>query len=105
MTTKESPVPNARSRADTKSPTPVSNSTKPATSLGPAASFLVRYRPPGPIAALVARLALAVDAAVIASITLQYGAPAGVIRHALAGREEGTLAAALDLIEGAVRWA
>ena len=34
-------------------------------------------------------LALARDTAIIASIALQYGAPASVILHALAGRDAG----------------
>jgi len=45
-------------------------------------------------------LALARDAAILASIALQFGAPAAVIHHALAGREIGPLAAALALIDG-----
>ena len=44
-------------------------------------------------------LALARDAAILASIALQHGATLAVIRHALAGRDEGPLAAALALIE------
>jgi len=42
-------------------------------------------------------LALARDAAIIASIGLQFGVPVDVIRHALAG----PLAAALALVDGA----
>ena len=44
-------------------------------------------------------LALARDAAILASIAMQHGAPLAVIRHALAGRDEGPLAAALALID------
>ena len=43
-------------------------------------------------------LSMAQDAAILASIALQFGAPASVIRHALAGRDGGPLAAALALI-------
>jgi ribonucleoside-diphosphate reductase alpha chain len=43
-------------------------------------------------------LALARDAAILASVALQFGAPASVIRHALAGRDAGPLAAALALV-------
>jgi hypothetical protein len=42
-------------------------------------------------------LALAQDAAILASIALQHGAPAAVICHALSGRDTGPLAAALAL--------
>ncbi len=49
-----------------------------------------------------ALLALARDAAILASIALQHG-PLAVIRHALNGRNEGPLAAALDLIDGGAR--
>ncbi len=49
-----------------------------------------------------ALLALARDAAIIASIALQHGAPLAVIRHALNGRNEGPLAVALALIDGGV---
>ena len=45
-------------------------------------------------------LALARDAAILASMALQYGAPAAVIHHALAGREIGPLAEAFALIDG-----
>jgi hypothetical protein len=45
-------------------------------------------------------LALARDAAIVASIALQFGAPAGVIRHALDGRDSGPLGAALALVDG-----
>jgi hypothetical protein len=45
-------------------------------------------------------LALAQDAAIIASIALQHGAPASVICHALDGRDTGPLAAALALADG-----
>jgi hypothetical protein len=45
-------------------------------------------------------LSLAQDAAIIASIALQFGAPADVIAHALAGRDAGPLAQALALAEG-----
>lgn len=45
-------------------------------------------------------LALAQDAAILASIALQHGAPADVILHALNGRDVGPLAAALNLIAG-----
>jgi hypothetical protein len=48
-------------------------------------------------------LALSRDAAILASVALQFGAPASVIRHALAGRDAGPLAAALGLIEEAAR--
>ena len=44
-------------------------------------------------------LALAQDAAILASIALQHGAPAAVICHALAGRDTGPLATALELAE------
>jgi hypothetical protein len=44
-------------------------------------------------------LALARDAAILASIALQHGATLATIRHALAGRDEGPLAAALALAE------
>jgi ribonucleoside-diphosphate reductase alpha chain len=44
-------------------------------------------------------LAMSQDAAILASIALQYGAPAGVILHALAGRDAGPLAAALAEIQ------
>jgi ribonucleoside-diphosphate reductase alpha chain len=43
-------------------------------------------------------LALARDAAIIASVALQFGAPVSVIRHALDGRDIGPLAKALDLL-------
>lgn len=46
-------------------------------------------------------LNLAQDAAIIASIALQFGAPANVIAHALEGRAVGPLGAALAMIEGA----
>jgi hypothetical protein len=42
---------------------------------------------------------LAADAAIVASIALQFGAPAAVIRHALAGRDTGPLATALALLQ------
>ena len=47
-----------------------------------------------------ALLSLAQDAAIIASIALQFGAPADVIAHALAGRDAGPLAQALATAEG-----
>jgi hypothetical protein len=43
-------------------------------------------------------LALARDAAILASIALQHGAPLETLRHALAGRSAGPLGAALALI-------
>lgn len=46
-------------------------------------------------------LALARDAAILASIALQHGAPLAVIRRALSGRDEGPLAASLALIDEA----
>jgi hypothetical protein len=46
------------------------------------------------------REAGAQDAAILAFIALQHGAPAAVICHALAGRDTGPLAAALALVEG-----
>ena len=48
-------------------------------------------------------LALARDAAILTSIALQFGAPLAVVRHALAGRDEGPLAAALALVDGGER--
>jgi hypothetical protein len=48
-----------------------------------------------------ALLALAQEGAIIASICLQFGAPASVIRHALAGRDTGPIATAMALIDGA----
>ena len=42
---------------------------------------------------------MAQDAAILASIALQHGAPLDVVRHAIAGRE-GPLAAALALVNG-----
>jgi hypothetical protein len=45
-------------------------------------------------------LNLAQDAAIIASIALQFGAPANVVAHALAGRDAGPLAQALAMAEG-----
>jgi hypothetical protein len=46
-------------------------------------------------------LAIAQEGAILASIALQYGAPLGVIAHALAGRSAGPLGAALALVDGA----
>jgi len=42
---------------------------------------------------------LAADAAIVASLALQFGAPAAVIAHALTGRDAGPLAAALALVD------
>ena len=41
---------------------------------------------------------IAADAAIVASIALQCGAPLASLRHALAGRSEGPVGAALALI-------
>ena len=47
-----------------------------------------------------ALLALGQEGAIIASIALQFGAPASVIRHALTGRDTGPISTALALIDG-----
>jgi ribonucleoside-diphosphate reductase alpha chain len=43
---------------------------------------------------------LAQDTAIVASIALQSGCPLETLRHALSGRGEGPLSAALELIRG-----
>jgi hypothetical protein len=43
---------------------------------------------------------IAADAAIIASLALQSGCPLATLRHALADRRSGPLAAALGLVEG-----
>jgi hypothetical protein len=50
-----------------------------------------------------ALLALAQEGAIVASLALQFGAPAAVIAHALAGRDTGPIAAALALVERKAR--
>ena len=40
---------------------------------------------------------LAKESAILASLALQFGAPLETLRHALAGRDEGPIAAALAL--------
>jgi hypothetical protein len=47
-----------------------------------------------------ALLDLAQEGAIVASIALQFGAPASVIAHALCGRDTGPIAAALALSDG-----
>ena len=44
---------------------------------------------------------LAQEAAIVASLALQHGCSLATLRHALAGRSGGPLAAALDLVEAA----
>jgi hypothetical protein len=46
---------------------------------------------------------IAADAAVAASIALQFGAPLETVRHALADRLAGPLGAALALIAGSIK--
>jgi ribonucleoside-diphosphate reductase alpha chain len=46
-------------------------------------------------------VALAQESAIIASIALQNGAHLETLRHALAGRDAGPLAAALQIVGGA----
>jgi hypothetical protein len=43
---------------------------------------------------------LAQESAIVASLALQSGCPLHVLRHALAGRDQGPLARALELVAG-----
>ncbi len=43
---------------------------------------------------------MAQDMAIVASLALQSGCPLETLRHALAGRDEGPLGTALNLIDG-----